>query len=164
MGKVPVLVRRLDQAAPCPVYAHEDDAGADLTIAEDLDLGPGERRLVGTGIAVAIPSGYAGLVYPRSGLAARCGLTMVNSPGVIDAGYRGEVKLNLLNTDTRRPVRLRRGDRVAQLIIHQVEQADFILAETLPDSDRGADGHGSSGGVAAWRGLGGDSPASTLVG
>jgi len=145
-----VLVKRLDDAALLPVYAHDDDAGADLATMEDVDLRPGERAVVGTGIVVAIPRGYVGLVYPRSGLAARMGLTMVNSPGVIDAGYRGEVRICLVNTDWRSEVHLKRGDRVAQLVIQQIEHASFVESASLPDSARGAGGYGSSGGVQAW--------------
>jgi len=149
---VPVAVKRLNGDGAVPTYAHDDDAGADLTLAEDLDLAPGERRVVGTGIAVAIPEGYAGFVYPRSGLAARLGLGLVNSPGVIDAGYRGEVRVCLHNTDTVTPIRLTRGDLVAQLVVQAVVRADFLATETLPESVRGAGGYGSSGGVAAWAG------------
>jgi len=141
-----------------PAYAHPQDAGADLAITSDLTLGPGQRAVVGTGIAMAIPEGYAGFVYPRSGLAARCGLSMVNSPGVIDAGYRGEVKLCLINTDTSVPIHLNAGDLVAQIVIQPVVRADFSQQASLPDTDRGAGGYGSTGGVAAW----GDNGASTL--
>lgn len=146
-----VLLTRLDDGAPVPAYAHAGDAGADLATMQDLDLAPGERAVVGTGIALAIPEGYAGFVYPRSGLAARCGLSMVNSPGVIDAGYRGEIKVCLVNMDPRTPILLRRGDLVAQMVVQPVSRADFVEVETLPPSDRGAGGYGSSGGVAAWR-------------
>jgi len=146
-----VLVTRLDGEAPLPRYAHAHDAGADLATMQDLELAPGERTVVGTGIAVAIPAGYAGFVYPRSGLAARCGLAMVNSPGVIDAGYRGEIKVCLINTDPRTPIHLTRGDLVAQMVIQPVAQANFAEMTSLPDSDRGTGGYGSSGGVAAWR-------------
>ena len=147
-----VLVRRIDEAAPLPRYAHPGDAGADLATMEDVVLPPGGRAVVGTGIALALPDGYAGFVYPRSGLAARHGLSMVNSPGVIDAGYRGEVRVCLHNTDTVTPIRLTRGDLVAQLVVQAVVRADFLATETLPESVRGAGGYGSSGGVAAWAG------------
>jgi dUTP pyrophosphatase len=112
-------------------------------------LGPGERALVGTGIALALPMGYAGFVHPRSGLATRVGLGLVNSPGTIDAGYRGEIKVTLVNTDRVTPIVLHRGDRIAQLVIQRVEQAQFELVDELPDSARGTEGHGSSGGAAA---------------
>jgi len=148
---VPVAVKRLNGDGAVPTYAHDDDAGADLTLAEDLDLAPGERRVVGTGIAVAIPEGYAGFVYPRSGLAARLGLGLVNSPGVIDAGYRGEVRLCLLNTDRSTPIHLKSGDRVAQMVVAPVAHAAFAVVDDLPDSGRGTGGYGSSGGVAGWR-------------
>ena len=132
-----------------PSYAMPGDAGADLSIAEDVELNPGERALVGTGIAVAIPFGYAGFVHPRSGLAARHGVTLVNAPGTIDAGYRGEIKLNLINLDRHTPVSLRRGDRVAQLIIAPVATAVFQACEDLPESVRDGGGHGSTGGFGA---------------
>ena len=145
-----VKVKKLDNGALLPRYAHSDDAGADLAIAEDLTLAPGERRVVGTGIAVAIPPGHAGFVCPRSGLAARAGLSIVNSPGVIDAGYRGEIRICLINTDRVAPIRLIRGDLVAQIVIQPVQRVDFQLVEDLPVSVRGDGGYGSSGGVAAW--------------
>jgi len=145
-----VRVTRLDDEALLPTYAHDDDAGADLATTEDVRLYPGERAVVGTGIAVAIPDGYAGFVYPRSGLAARNGLTMVNSPGVIDAGYRGEIKVCLINTDQRSPIHLKRGDKIAQMVIQAVAHVRYDCVEELPQSDRGAGGYGSSGGVAAW--------------
>ncbi|MDR0416529.1 MAG: dUTP diphosphatase [Propionibacteriaceae bacterium] len=148
--RLAVAVRRLDPDAPLPRYAHADDAGADLATMDDVVLGPGERRLVGTGLALALPPGYAGFVHPRSGLAARCGLTIVNAPGTIDAGYRGEIKVCLLNTDPAKPVTLDRGDLVAQLVIQRVAQADFAEAAELPPSGRGEGGYGSTGGVAAW--------------
>src|SRR6201996_337953 len=145
-GPLDVLVTRLDPAVPLPGYARPGDAGADLAAAEDVELAPGERAVVGTGIAIALPDGYAGFVHPRSGLAARHGITMVNAPGTIDAGYRGEIKVILLNTDTSRPVTLRRGDRVAQLVVQRVENATFREVGALPESVRGAGGFGSSGG------------------
>jgi len=148
---VPVSVTRLDDQAPLPSYAHDDDAGADLATMTDLVIEPGERVVASTGIAVAIPEGYAGFVHPRSGLAARHGLTMVNSPGVIDAGYRGEIKVCLINTDPRTPIHLKRGDKVAQMVIQAVAHAQFAEVESLPGSERGSGGYGSSGGVAAWR-------------
>ena len=146
-----VALQRLDAAAPLPRYAHDGDAGADLAIAEDCVLEPGERRLVRTGIAIAIPEGWVGLVHPRSGLAARHGLTIVNAPGTVDAGYRGEVMVCLLNTDTGHEVRLSRGDLIAQLVFQRVGQASFVLTEELPPSSRGAGGHGSTGGIRQWQ-------------
>jgi dUTP pyrophosphatase len=140
-----VLLRRLDPGVPVPSYAHPGDAGADLVTTADVTIAPGERVLVGTGIAVALPEGYVGFVTPRSGLAARLGLGMVNAPGVLDAGYRGEVKLSLVNHDLREPVALRRGDRVAQLVIQRVERAAFREVDELPASARGEGGHGSTG-------------------
>jgi len=132
-----------------PAYAMLGDAGADLSIAQDVELAPGERALVGTGIAIALPSGYVGFVHPRSGLAARSGVTLVNAPGTIDAGYRGEIKLNLINLDPRTPVSLRRGDRVAQLVIQPVAVAIFRECADLAQSERGTAGHGSTGGFGA---------------
>lgn len=143
--EVEVLIRRLDPGLPLPAYAHDGDAGADLHTAEDVVLAPGERRLVGTGLAVALPEGYAGFVHPRSGLAARVGLTVVNAPGTVDAGYRGEIKVCLLNTDREHPIELRRGDRIAQLVIQAVARAGFVEAAALPDTVRGTGGHGSTG-------------------
>lgn len=146
-----VAVRRLDPDLPLPGYAHHGDAGADLCTRVDVELAPGERALVPTGIAVEIPLGWVGLVHPRSGLAARSGLTVVNAPGTVDAGYRGEVQVCLLNTDTRTPVVLHRGDRIAQLVLQRVGRARFVEVEELSGSSRAAGGHGSSGGVAAWQ-------------
>jgi dUTP pyrophosphatase len=145
---VDVLIRRLDPGMPVPAYAHPGDAGADLAAAADVELAPGERMMVPTGIAIALPDGYAAFVHPRSGLAARLGVTIVNAPGTIDAGYRGEIKVTLLNTDIRNTVRLKRGDRIAQLIIKRVERAVFHEVETLPGSARGDGGFGSTGGYA----------------
>jgi dUTP pyrophosphatase len=144
--QVEVLLHRLDPDLPPPAYAHADDAGADLVAAEDVTLAPGERALVGTGMAIALPSGYAGFVHPRSGLAARLGVSIVNAPGTVDAGYRGEIKVNLINLDPTESVRLRRGDRIAQLIVQRVERAYFRAVPELPGSVRGAGGHGSTGG------------------
>ncbi|HEX5987785.1 MAG TPA: dUTP diphosphatase [Nocardioides sp.] len=143
---VEILVQRLDDEVPLPSYAHPGDAGADLTTTVDVRLEPGERAMVPTGIAVALPEGYVALVHPRSGLAARFGLSIVNAPGTVDAGYRGEIKVMLVNLDPRTPVELRRGDRIAQLVIQQVEHARFVAVERLPDSARGDGGYGSTGG------------------
>lgn len=148
--RVRVGLIRLDPGMALPRYAHPGDAGADLAIAEDCELQPGERRLVGTGLAIALPEGWAGFVHPRSGLAARSGLTIVNAPGTVDAGYRGEIRICLLNTDANRPVRLSRGDLIAQLVVQRVARADFEELDQLPGSVRGDRGHGSSGGVADW--------------
>jgi dUTP pyrophosphatase len=145
-GAVDVLISRLDPDLPLPRYAKSGDAGADLLTAEDVELGPGERALVRTGIAIALPDGYAAFVHPRSGLAARHGVTVVNAPGTIDAGYRGEIKVILLNTDAGRPVSFRRGDAIAQLVVQRVERAAFREVTALPSSDRGAGGFGSTGG------------------
>lgn len=146
-----VLIQLLDDVA-APSYAHPGDAGADLVTTRDVELPPGGRVMVPTGIAIALPDGYAAFVHPRSGLAARHGVTIVNAPGTVDAGYRGEIKVTLLNTDTRETVRLARGDRIAQLVVQKVERARFVAAETLPGSARGAGGFGSSGGWAAAQG------------
>ena len=139
-------VVRLDPDLPLPAYAHPGDAGADLVTAVDVTLQPGERALVPTGIAMAVPEGYVALVHPRSGLAARHGLSIVNTPGTIDAGYRGEVKVLLVNLYPTEPIELRRGDRVAQLVLQRVEQGAFTEVEVLPESVRGGGGYGSTGG------------------
>lgn len=146
MDQPDVLIRRLDPGVPLPAYAHPSDAGADLSAAEDVDLGPGQRALVRTGLAIALPAGYAAFVHPRSGLAARHGVTIVNAPGTVDAGYRGEIKVTLLNTDREQPVSFKRGDRIAQLIIQRVERAVFREVADLPGSARGDGGFGSTGG------------------
>ncbi|ANH39995.1 Deoxyuridine 5'-triphosphate nucleotidohydrolase [Nocardioides dokdonensis FR1436] len=144
-----VQVVRLDPDLPLPSYAHPGDAGADLLTTVDVRLAPGERALVPTGISIALPSGYVALVHPRSGLAARHGLSIVNAPGTVDAGYRGEVKVLLVNLDTHKPVELRRGDRIAQLVLQRVERAHFVEVEALPSSVRGSGGYGSTGGFAS---------------
>lgn len=145
MKTIHLPVKQLDPELPLPRYAHHDDAGADLHAAEDFTLGPGERRLVPTGIAVAIPQGWVGLVHPRSGLAVRHGVSMVNTPGTIDAGYRGELKVLLVNTDPHAPVSFTRGDRIAQLLLQEVAQAQFSPVDELPTTVRGTGGFGSSG-------------------
>ncbi|MGH7391088.1 MAG: dUTP diphosphatase [Candidatus Rokuibacteriota bacterium] len=142
---VHLAVHRLDPALPLPAYARAGDAGLDLHAAEDVTLAPGGRALVPTGIAVAIPEGYAGFVLPRSGLALRQGVTVLNAPGLIDAGYRGEIKVLLVNHDAR-PVTFARGDRIAQLVVQRVERAELVEADDLPRSDRDAGGFGSTGG------------------
>ena len=144
-----VPVRLLSPEGTPPRYALPGDAGADLSLAEDVELAPFQRALVGTGVAVAIPDGYAGFVHPRSGLAHRLGLSLVNAPGTIDAGYRGEIKVNLINLDPTAPLSLRRGDRIAQLIVQPVVRARFVPVDELPGSERGAGGHGSTGGAGA---------------
>jgi dUTP pyrophosphatase len=138
-------VRRLDPDLPLPAYAHPGDAGADLCAAEEVVLPPGGRATVGTGVALAVPDGYAAFVHPRSGLASRHGITVVNAPGTIDAGYRGEVKVVLLNTDRDEPFTVHRGDRVAQLVVQPVARVRFLDVAELPPSSRGAGGFGSSG-------------------
>ncbi len=143
---IDVLVQRLDPDLPVPSYAHPGDAGADLCTAIDFVLEPGERALVPTGIALALPDGYVALIHPRSGLAHKFGVSIVNAPGTVDAGYRGEIKVSLVNHDRTRPVTFRRGDRIAQVVIQQVERARFHEVDRLPGSARGAGGHGSTGG------------------
>ena len=145
-GRLEVLVRRLDPGLPLPERSHPGDAGVDLRTTTDVELGPGERVTVATGIAIALPDGYAAFVQPRSGLAARHGVTLVNAPGTVDAGYRGEIRVTLLNTDKDSKVRFRRGDRIAQLVIQRVEHPAFFEVTALPGSTRGEGGHGSTGG------------------
>jgi dUTP pyrophosphatase len=142
---LPVAVVRLDPGLPLPSYAHPGDAGADLMSTVDLVLAPGERALVPTGIALALPEGFVALVHPRSGLAARHGLSIVNTPGTIDAGYRGEIKVLLVNHDRTQPVEIGRGDRIAQLVVQRFERAEFTEVAALPDSVRGDGGYGSTG-------------------
>ena len=140
-----VLLHRLDPDLPLPAYAHPGDAGADLVTAVDVALAPGERAMVPTGVALALPEGYVALVHPRSGLAARHGLSIVNTPGTIDAGYRGEIKVLLINHDPVEAVSLSRGDRIAQLVVQRFERARFVDVGILPESSRGAGGYGSTG-------------------
>lgn len=144
--RVRVEVVRLDPDLPLPTYAHPGDAGADLHAAVDVALAPGERALVPTGVALALPESHVALVHPRSGLAARHGLSIVNTPGTIDAGYRGEVKVLLVNHDPVEPVELRRGDRIAQLVVQRYSRAEFAEVDALPESVRGSGGYGSTGG------------------
>jgi dUTP pyrophosphatase len=141
-----IAVVRLDPDLPLPSYAHPGDAGADLVAAEDVELRPGTRALVRTGIAVALPVGYVGLVHPRSGLAHRLGVTVLNAPGTVDAGYRGEIMVNLVNHDREATAKICRGDRIAQLVVQRVERAEFQVVDQLPESRRGGGGHGSTGG------------------
>ena len=138
-------VRRLHPDLPLPAYAHPGDAGADLCAAEDVVLPPGGRATVGTGLAVAVPDGHAAFVHPRSGLAARHGITVVNAPGTVDAGYRGEVRVVLLNTDRHEPFTVRRGDRIAQLVVQPVTRVRFLDVQELPPTPRGEGGFGSTG-------------------
>ena len=144
-----VRLRRLDPEVPLPAYAHPGDAGCDLVTTVDVDLAPGERALLPTGIAIALPEGYAAFVHPRSGLAASRGVGVVNAPGTVDAGYRGEIKVVLINHDPRERLRLSRLDRVAQLVVQRVEQVAWSETDELPASRRGEGGHGSTGGVRA---------------
>jgi dUTP pyrophosphatase len=149
-----LAVVRLDRDLPMPSRAHDGDAGIDLCSALDVELAPGRRQLVPTGIAVAIPYGMVGLVHPRSGLAARVGLSIVNSPGTIDAGYRGEIKVALINLDPEMPIIVHRGDRIAQLLVQRVELPELVEVTSfdeagLADTSRGDGGHGSSGGHAS---------------
>ena len=146
---VDIALRRLDPGLPPPSYAHPGDAGADLFTTVDLTLAPGERAMVPTGIAIALPEGYVALVHPRSGLAARHGVSIVNTPGTVDAGYRGEIKVLLVNLDPATPVVLSRGDRIAQLVVQRFETASFVEVDALPGSARGSGGYGSTGGFAA---------------
>ena len=148
MSSVQVLLSRLDPDVPPPAYARPGDAGADLVTTSDIVLGPGERGVVGTGIAIALPPGYAGFVHPRSGLAARVGLSVVNTPGTIDAGYRGEIRICLINHDPANKIVLSRGDRIAQLVVQRVEHAVFVEVAELDPTERGEGGYGSTGGHA----------------
>jgi dUTP pyrophosphatase len=149
MTAVEVLLQQLDPGLELPAYAHPGDAGADLCSKESFELQPGERRLVGTGIAIALPVGYAAFVHPRSGLAAQHGISIVNAPGTVDAGYRGEIRVCLINSDPSHSVSIARGDRIAQLVIQPVSQAEFIPVSELPGSTRGTGGYGSTGGILA---------------
>lgn len=145
MSSVQVLITRLDPELPLPRYAKGGDAGADIVSRIDISLAPGERALVPTGIAIALPDGYVALVHPRSGLAIKHGVTMVNAPGTVDAGYRGELQIILINHDKSESVSFKRGDRIAQLVIQKVERADFVEVQDLPGSGRGTGGFGSTG-------------------
>lgn len=144
-SEVEILLQQLDPKLPVPSYAHPGDAGLDLYSAVDHVLGPGQRFLVATGVAIALPPGYVAFVHPRSGLAHKHGIGMVNAPGVIDAGYRGEIKVNLINHDPAASFEIKRGERVAQLVIQQVSHARFTAVASLPGSDRGEGGFGSTG-------------------
>lgn len=141
----PIQVKRLDSELPLPKRAHPEDAGADLYSAQDLILQPGERALVRTGVAIALPIGTVGLIHPRSGMAAKHGLSIVNTPGTIDAGYRGELMVCLLNTDLTEAIEITRGMRIAQLVIQRVELAQFEEVDQLDETERGSGGYGSTG-------------------
>jgi dUTP pyrophosphatase len=140
-----VLIKKLDESVPLPSYAKAGDAGADLATRIDFTIQPGERMLVPTGISIALPNGYVALVHPRSGLAIKHGISMVNTPGTVDAGYRGELQVILINHDLTQPVSFKKGDRIAQLVIQKFERAQFVEVENLPGSERSADGFGSTG-------------------
>lgn len=145
MADVQVLITRLDSSVALPVYAKGGDAGADITTRIDITLAPGERVLVPTGISIALPDGYAAFVLPRSGLAIKHGVTMVNAPGTVDAGYRGELQCIMINHDPQESITFKKGDRIAQLVIQRVERAEFIEVQELPGSGRGTGGFGSTG-------------------
>lgn len=140
-----VLIKRLDPGLPLPRFAKAGDAGADVYSRIDIDIAPGERALIPTGVSIALPSGYATFAHPRSGLAIKHGISMVNAPGTIDAGYRGELQIILINLDIRETFSIKRGDRIAQLIFQKVESPEFVEVEELPGSGRGTDGFGSTG-------------------
>jgi dUTP pyrophosphatase len=156
-ARVPVAVRLLHPDAVLPRYSTEGDAGADLTSVAEVTIAPGGRALLPTGLALALPPGTVGLVHPRSGLAARHGVTVLNAPGTVDSGYRGEVMVNLVNLDRREPFTVRVGDRIAQLVVQEYRHADFVATDSLPESARGDTGHGSTGGFA------GGSPSPTTT-
>ncbi len=146
MSALSVRIRRLDAGLPLPAYARPGDAGLDLLARIGLTLPPGHRALIPTGIAIELPDGYAGFVHPRSGLAARHGISMVNAPGTIDSGYRGEIQVSLINLDPRESFSFGRGDRVAQLIVQRVEHVRWEPVDQLAATERGATGHGATGG------------------
>jgi len=145
MPQLNVLIKRVDPSVPVPTYAKGGDAGADLVTTKDFTLAPGERAIIPTGISIALPDGYVALVHPRSGLAIKHGVTLVNTPGTIDAGYRGEIACIMINHDPKESISFSKGDRIAQLVIQKVERANFIEVEDLPGSGRGSGGFGSTG-------------------
>ncbi|MBU6254767.1 MAG: dUTP diphosphatase [Actinomycetales bacterium] len=145
MKNLQVLITRLDDSIPLPTYAKGGDAGADIVSRIDITLKPGERALVPTGISIALPDGYAAFVHPRSGLAIKHGVTMVNAPGTVDAGFRGELQCIMINHDAHESITFKKGDRIAQLVIQKVEQAEFVEVRDLPGSGRGTGGFGSTG-------------------
>ncbi|MFD3822973.1 dUTP diphosphatase [Streptomyces sp. NPDC058625] len=163
-GELRVLLRRVDPDVPLPAYEHPGDAGADLRTTEACELAPGERAVLPTGVSVALPEGYAAFVHPRSGLAARCGVALVNAPGTVDAGYRGEIKVIVVNLDPREAVRFERFDRIAQLVVQQVERVRFVPVAELPRSARAEGGFGSTGGHAAVEGKSGTSVQAAVGG
>ncbi|MPY49391.1 dUTP diphosphatase [Streptomyces acidicola] len=165
MSRTPVnvLIRRVDAEVPLPEYAHPGDAGADLRTTEARELAPGERAVLPTGVSIALPEGYAAFVHPRSGLAARCGVALVNAPGTVDAGYRGEIKVIVVNLDPHQPVRFERFDRIAQLVVQQIEKVRFQEVAELPDSARADGGFGSTGGHAAVGGRTGGNRYASVV-
>ncbi|CAL9412986.1 dUTP diphosphatase [Streptomyces sp. Tu 3180] len=163
-GALDVLLRRVDPDVPLPAYEHPGDAGADLRTTEACELAPGERAVLPTGVSVALPEGYAAFVHPRSGLAARCGVALVNAPGTVDAGYRGEIKVIVVNLDPRETVRFERFDRIAQLVVQQVERVRFVPVAELPGSARAEGGFGSTGGHASVEGENGTSGQAALGG
>lgn len=145
MSNIQVLITRLDESIPLPRYAKGGDAGADIVSRINITLKPGERALVPTGISIALPDGYAAFVHPRSGLAIKHGVTMVNAPGTVDAGFRGELQCIMINHDQHESITFKKGDRIAQLVIQKVERAEFVEVKDLPGSGRGTDGFGSTG-------------------
>ena len=145
MKNLQVLITRLDESIPLPTYAKGGDAGADIVSRIDITLKPGERALVPTGISIALPDGYAAFVHPRSGLAIKHGVTMVNAPGTVDAGFRGELQCIMINHDPFESITFKKGDRIAQLVIQKVERAEFVEVKDLPGSGRGTGGFGSTG-------------------
>ena len=145
MKNLQVLITRLDESIPLPQYAKGGDAGADIVSRIDITIKPGERALIPTGISIALPDGYAAFVHPRSGLAIKHGVTMVNAPGTVDAGFRGELQCIMINHDPREPITFKKGDRIAQLVIQKVERAEFVEVQALPGSGRGTGGFGSTG-------------------
>ncbi|MBT3162890.1 dUTP diphosphatase [Streptomyces sp. Vc74B-19] len=163
-GALEVRIRRVDPDVPLPAYEHPGDAGADLRTTEARVLEPGERAVLPTGVSVALPEGYAAFVHPRSGLAARCGVALVNAPGTIDAGYRGEIKVIVVNLDPRETVRFERFDRIAQLVVQKVERVRFVSVAELPVSARAEGGFGSTGGHAAVEGKSGTSVQAAMGG
>ena len=145
MKNLQVLITRLDESIPLPRYAKGGDAGADIVSRIDITIQPGERALVPTGISIALPDGYAAFVHPRSGLAIKHGVTMVNAPGTVDAGFRGELQCIMINHDPQESITFKKGDRIAQLVIQKVERAEFVEVQNLPGSGRGTGGFGSTG-------------------
>ena len=147
MSSLRVLIQRLDKDLPLPQYAKPGDAGLDVYARIDCTLAPGARALVPTGIAIALPEGYVCLAHPRSGLAVKHGISIVNTPGTIDSGYRGEIQINLINHDLQNSFEIKRGDRIAQLVFQKFEDAQFEEVDVLPESERGTGGFGSTGGT-----------------